>query len=74
MVQPSKFKHIEFDWNEYNLIEIARHSIEFFEAEECFYNFHRVYKNKKKHGRDYETFKLIGQSDSGRSLLIIFLY
>lgn len=72
MVQPSKFKWLDFEWDENNLSELAGHSIEFWEAEECFYNSHRVYRNKRKPGRDYDTFKLEGKTDSGRSLLLIF--
>lgn len=72
MVQPAKFRSLEFEWDEYNLEEIARHHIAPWEAEECFFNRHRVFRNKKKHGRRYETFKLEGRTDAGRGLLIIF--
>ena|SRR5579883_1577940 len=72
MVQPSKFKHLEFEWNENNLEELAGHAVAFWEAEECFYNPHRTYRNKRKAGRTYETFKLEGVTDAGRSLLLIF--
>lgn len=72
MVQPAKFRSIEFEWDEYNLDEIARHHVGYEEAEECFFNRHQVFRNKKKAGRRYDTFKLSGRTDAGRSLLLIF--
>lgn len=72
MVQPAKFRSIDFEWDEHNLDEIAAHQVGFEEAEQCFFNRHQVYRNKKKPGRSYETFKLVGRTDAGRSLLVIF--
>ncbi len=72
MVQPAKFRSIEFEWDENNLDEIARHQVGYEEAEECFFNRHQVFRNKKKAGRRYDTFKLSGRTDAGRSLLVIF--
>lgn len=72
MVQVSKFKWLEFEWDEHNTTELRRHSIEPSEAEECFYNEHEVFRNKKKPGRRYETYKLIGETASGKKLLLIF--
>lgn len=72
MVQPAKFKWLEFEWDEHNLEELAAHGVQFWEAQECFYRAHRVFRNKRKPGRSYETFKLIGRSDAGRPLLLIF--
>ena len=72
MVQLAKFRSIEFEWDEHNLGEIAGHGIGPDEAEQCFFNSHRVYRNKKKTGRRYKTFKLEGKSDPGRQLLLIF--
>lgn len=72
MVQPAKFRSIEFEWDEHNLDEIAAHHVGYEEAEQCFFNRHQVYRNKKKPGRSYETFKLAGRTDAGRSLLVIF--
>ena len=72
MVQISKFRWIEFEWDEYNITELQGHSIAPNEAEECFYNKHEVFRNKKKHGRRYMTYKLNGKTDSGRQLLLIF--
>jgi len=72
MVQVSKFKWLEFEWDEYNVTEIQGHSIEPNEAEACFYNAHEVFRNKKKPGRRYQPHKLVGKTDSGRKLLLIF--
>ncbi len=72
MVQPSKFRWLEFEWDEHNLAELANHSLEFWEAEECFYRPHRVFRNKHKVRRSYNTYKLEGRSDAGRSILLIF--
>lgn len=72
MVQPSKFRHLDFEWDENNVDELMAHGIGSWEAEECFYNQHRTYRNKRKTGRDYETFKLEGSTDAGRDLLLIF--
>jgi len=72
LVQLSKFNWLEFEWDEHNREELFGHSVETWEAEECFYNPHRVYRNKGKPGRDYETYKLDGVTDSGRGLVLIF--
>ena len=72
MVQPAKFRTIEFEWDEHNLEEIARHQVGYEEAEQCFFNRHQVYRNKKKPGRKYKTFKLLGRTDGERSIIVIF--
>ena len=72
MVQISKFRWIEFEWDEHNISELDKHSIVPNEAEECFYNKHQVWVNKKKSGRKYRTYKLEGRTDVGKSLLLIF--
>ena len=72
MVQISKFRWIEFEWDENNIAELDRHSIAASQAEECFYNEHEVFRNKKKSGRRYQTYKLYGKTDSGKKLLLIF--
>jgi len=72
MVQISKFRWIEFEWDEHNISELDKHSIAPNEAEECFYNEHAVFRNKKKSGRKYQTYKLVGKTDSGKQLLLIF--
>ena len=64
MVQISKFRWIEFEWDEHNLDELQGHSITPNEAEECFYNEHEVFRNKKKPERRYPTYKLIGKTNS----------
>ncbi len=72
MVHPSKYNEIEFEWDHGNIMEIGKHHVFTYEAEECFFNRHQVFRNKSKPGRDYETYKLIGISDGGKKLLLIF--
>ena len=64
-------------WNEFLPSEIEydfendklhRHHVTIEEVAQCFYNRYTVRKNKKYQDR----FKLIGTSDSGRSLCVIF--
>ena len=71
MVQPAKFRSIEFEWDEHNLSEITGHGVSADETEQCFYNRHKVYRNKRK-GRPYLTYKLEGVTDRGRALVVIF--
>jgi len=47
-VDLSKFEAIEFEWDERNLTEIDGHDISDWECEECFFNAHEVYRNKRK--------------------------
>ncbi|OGP04501.1 MAG: hypothetical protein A2Z91_00860 [Deltaproteobacteria bacterium GWA2_38_16] len=72
MVQVSKFKWLEFEWDEHNTEELQRHSVFPTETEECFYNEHEVFRNKRKPKRKYETYKLIGKTNAGKKLLLIF--
>lgn len=72
MVQPLKFRALEFEWDEYNLDKLAMRSISFWEAEECFFNSPRVCRNKKYPHRKEETFRLEGRTKNGRSLTLIF--
>jgi uncharacterized DUF497 family protein len=48
--------------------ELSAHYIHFDEAVQCFYNKFSVRRNKKHKDR----FKLLGNTDSGRKLCIIF--
>jgi uncharacterized DUF497 family protein len=66
-----KFNAIEFDWDPGNLGEIERHRVSDWECEECFFNEHEVYRNRRKR-RPYSTYRLIGRTDAGRRLSIIF--
>lgn len=72
MVQPAKFRNIEFEWDEGNVEELIRHGIDPEEAEEFFFNKYRITRNKRKAGRSYETFKLQGRTNGGRSLWLVF--
>jgi uncharacterized DUF497 family protein len=70
-VDLSKFTTIEFEWDRNNLPEIEAHNVETWECEECFFNDHQVYRNKRKR-RQYETYRLIGRTDAGQKLSVIF--
>lgn len=67
----SKFAAIEFEWDSGNLMEIEQHRVNDWECEECFFNDHEVYRNKRKQ-RQYSTCRLIGRTDAGRRLSVIF--
>ncbi|WP_413943668.1 hypothetical protein [Bdellovibrio sp. HCB-162] len=59
-----------FDWDEDNIIHLLRHGVEYWEAEELFFNPYVITPNKKKHGP--KRFRIDGKTDAGRSLRIIF--
>ena len=67
----SKFAAVEFEWDNGNLSEIERHRVADWECEECFFNAHEVYRNKR-HRRSYLTYQLVGRTDAGRQLKVIF--
>ena len=67
----SKFAAIEFEWDGGNLDEIEWHQVNDWECEECFFNDHEVYRNKRQ-GRRYSTYRLLGRTDGGRKLTVIF--
>ena len=58
----------EFDLDEFIEEKLARHNISYEEAVQCFENPFVVKRNKSYSDR----YKLIGHTDSGRALLIIF--
>ena len=66
-----------FEWDEHNEIEIWRHSVNCFEVEECFENPYRVAPHNKaksepeKYG---DRYRITGQTNGGRKLLIIIQY
>jgi uncharacterized DUF497 family protein len=66
-----KFAAIAFEWDKGNLPEIEQHRVNDWECEECFFNAHEVYQNKRNQ-RSYLTYQLIGQTDAGRKLKVIF--
>ena len=67
----NKFVELTFEWDTGNLSEIEAHRVTDWECEECFFNAHEVYRNKRKQ-RPYTTYRLLGRTDSGRRLTIIF--
>jgi uncharacterized DUF497 family protein len=70
-VDLNQFEAIEFEWDEDNIVEIEAHSVAEWECEECFFNSHDVYRNKRKQ-RPYATYRLVGRTDAGRRLNVIF--
>jgi uncharacterized DUF497 family protein len=57
---------LRFEWNEANEEKLLRrHGVSAIEAEECFFNRLSV----RRHGKSY---LLMGQTDGGRMLLLVF--
>jgi uncharacterized DUF497 family protein len=70
-VDLNKFETIEFEWDSGNLAEIEDHRVNDWECEECFFNDHQVYRNTRKQRR-HPTYRLVGRTDAGRRLSVIF--
>lgn len=68
MVQWHSFVAEDFEWDESIDEKLHRHSITFEEALECFDNPFEVRRNK----RFTDRYQLLGTTDAGRSLVIIF--
>lgn len=57
---------LRFEWNEANEEKLLRrHGVSAIEAEECFFNRPSI----RRHGKSY---LLMGQTDAGRMLLLVF--
>lgn len=58
---------LRFEWDEFNELKLLeRHNVTRDEAEECFYNRHRI----KKAGAN--IYYLYGQTDEGRYLFLVY--
>ena len=68
MVNWNRFVVKDFDDDESIREKLSHHGIRFEEAMQCFYNPFQVRKNKKFK----DLFQLIGKTDGGRHLKIIF--
>jgi uncharacterized protein len=69
---PELPKLIDFDWDQYNSTKVRlRHNITLEEAEQTFLNYHLV-KFDRKHSKTEQRFQLLGASNSGRILFIVF--
>ena len=68
MVQWHNFAPEDFEWDKSIDEKLDRHGLTFDEAVDCFYNPFEIRKNK----RFTDRFQLIGHTDAGRSLKIIF--
>jgi uncharacterized protein len=67
----------EFEWDEHNEEHIwQRHRITPEEVEECFFNAHVHWREKRrrkgKAGQSEQRYYLLGQTDGGRYLAIVF--
>jgi hypothetical protein len=59
-----------FDWNEANILHIARHDVTSDEAEEVFWNRPVLMRMGKRRGE--LRFVLLGETDGGRCLLVVW--
>ncbi|MEW5987851.1 MAG: BrnT family toxin [Chloroflexota bacterium] len=62
----------EFEWDEGNLEEIYRHRVRPEEVEQCFFNRPQWHKRKPHRSGAQERFYLLGQTDGGRTLFIVY--
>ena len=67
VVDWSRFTPSDFEYD-YEADHLSSHSVTLEEAAECFYNAHAIRRNK----RFPDRWQLVGRSDSGRRLIIIF--
>lgn len=68
------FERIEgFDWDSWNINKNKeKHNVGFTECEEAFFNSPLVVGEDKEHSRSEERHYLLGKTDSGRLLFIVF--
>lgn len=68
------FTHIEgFDWDSWNINKNKeKHNVNFAECEEAFFNSPIVVGEDKKHSDSEERHYMLGKTDSGRLLFIVF--
>lgn len=71
MIDISKFT--EFDWNEANITKNwVQHQVSTKECEETFSNHPRVIIYDKKHSKTEDRFFMLGITDKGRKLAVVF--
>lgn len=68
------FEHIEgFDWDSWNINKNKeKHNVGFTECEEVFFNSPLVVEEDKEHSISEERHYLLGKTDSGRLLFVVF--
>lgn len=69
MANWARFVPTDFDDYDFERDKLGAHHVTFEEAMECFFNSFEVRRNQSSH-RD--RYKLIGRTDGGRELTIIF--
>ena len=69
MVNWRRFTSTDFEYD-FEKDKLAAHHIDFEEAVECFFNEFEVRRNKP--GRHRDRYQLLGHTDGGRHLKIIF--
>ena len=68
MVDWARFEPSDFEYDD-DADHLAEHGVSLEEAVECFYNEHVIRRNRR---RDRSRWQLIGRTDAGRHLKIIF--
>lgn len=68
------FPNIEgFDWDQWNITKSKeKHNVTFIECEETFFNSPLVAREDKKHSESEKRYYLLGKTDLGRLLFIVF--
>ena len=62
-----------FDWDEGNLDKsLVKHAVDFWEAEEVFFNRPLVVQPDREHSVSEPRFYALGKSDAGRHLFLVF--
>lgn len=63
---------VSFDWDEGNSGKNKKHGVEDKEAEEVFFDKHKVTFNDRLHSNGEERFRVVGKTRHGRLLFIAF--
>jgi uncharacterized DUF497 family protein len=62
-----------FEWDKYNSEKVkARHGVTSVECEQVFFNLPVIAGNDDKHSKTENRFYVLGQTDSGRLLFLVF--
>lgn len=66
-------KCVGFDWDESNLLKNwEKHRVSASECEQVFFNLPLIARSDTEHSGDEERSYVLGQSDSGRYLFVVF--
>ena len=65
---------IAFEWDEGNIGKPTRHHIEHREAEEAFFDKHKVIYRDVFHSQEEERYILLGRTKSKRLLYVVFTH